>query len=763
MESGARSSAPAPNRTEDDELHLLDYWRVLVQRRGVVAGCLAVVVAAALLVTFLTTPLYTASALLEIERKAPEILEFTDILNVDPAGYRDFYTTQYRILLSRAVIELAVARTDLANRPEYASRRGSPIARLAGWVRSVIHPDTGNPLDDTERAVRFVQDSMAIEPLRNSQLVAVTFTDRDGQLAADLANAIASAYQQFQLDMRYTTTGQAKEFLGRDVARVRGDISELQRRLQAYGAEKEILGLSDGGLDITEQALADINSRYTEARTRLAAAEARHRALQDAEPAALPEVLASQTIHQLRQAATDLERRYEQMAQQFQPGWPPLVQVAEELATTREQLEREARTIAGQVRAVASTDLARSRAEVETLETEWRKQKDTVQRVNGDAIEYASLKGEIESKRQVLNDLVQRQSETETSYRLKETTASNIRIVEPAIAPDWPSSPRKLFNLAAAIGLGLVLGVGLAFVVDHLDNTVETENDVQQLTGAPVLAHVPLTSSLRAVEDRGPGDLTPQLDLASHLEPRSHFAETIRTLRTALLLATPDRPPRHVAVTGCEPGDGKSTVALNLAVVLTQLGRRVLIVDSDLRRPRLHKALGTPNEAGLSTYLSGNSAIDDLILESEVPRLWVIPSGPIPPNPSELLGSPRLSAFLERVRDEDLFDHVIFDSPPVLSVTDSVILATRADAAVLVVRARVTGKEACARSAARLRQSRANLVGSVLNAMPAEPGYYGRYLRYGYATRYAADGEQASPAPSGRFARLTRARKRRAG
>ena len=184
--------------------------------------------------------------------------------------------------------------------------------------------------------------------------------------------------------------------------------------------------------------------------------------------------------------------------------------------------------------------------------------------------------------------------------------------------------------------------------------------------------------------------------------------------------------------------------------------------EHDPEQPRA-SALGTSNDAGLSTYLSGNAEIDDLILASEVPRLWVVPSGPIPPNPSELLGSPRLVAFLDRVRNEDLFDHVIFDSPPVLSVTDSVILATRADAAVLVVRARVTGKEACARSATRLRQSHANLIGTVLNAMPAEPGYYGRYHRYGYSARYVADGEEAAAAPSRRFGLLTRGRKRRAG
>jgi len=359
-----------------------------------------------------------------------------------------------------------------------------------------------------------------------------------------------------------------------------------------------------------------------------------------------------------------------------------------------------------------------------------------VQRVNFETIEYAGLQAEIETKRRVLSDLVERQSETETSFRLREARTSNVRVVDPAEPPTTAASPRKLLNLVLALLVGSTLGIGMAFLVDHLDNTVKNEQDIQRLGGVTVLGHVPLTRTLHAVGDEVPhsDDLTRQLDIGSHLDPRSNFSETFRNLRTSLLLATPDHPPRHVAVTSCEPGDGKSTVALNLAIVLTQLGRRVLLIDADLRRPRIHKSLQLTNAVGVSSFLSGNATLDELIRESEIPNLRVITSGPIPPNPSELLGSPGLETMLDRFSGEDRFDHIILDSPPVLSVTDAIILSTRTDSTILVVRAGMTSREALAQSAARLKQSRVKVTGAVLNAVSHEAGYY--YGRYGYGRSY---------------------------
>jgi len=256
----------------------------------------------------------------------------------------------------------------------------------------------------------------------------------------------------------------------------------------------------------------------------------------------------------------------------------------------------------------------------------------------------------------------------------------------------------------------------------------------------PLLGRVPLFEPLRVVYGRrqgsaeapaehadGEGAASP--DLASHHAPRSSFSEALKNLRTSLLLASPEQPPRCILVTSCEPGAGKSTIAINLATVLTQMGRRVLLIDADLRRPRIHHGLGLSNEIGLTSYLSGNAKPEELFQPTEIPLLVVIPSGPTPPNPSELLGSPALSALLTRLARSQEFDHVILDSPPLLQVTDSLILATRADVTVLVVRAGVTSRESLSESVARLRQGRAQIAGAVFNAVSERSNPYSYYYR----------------------------------
>ena len=724
---------------------LLEYWRVLVQRRGVIATCVAVAVVATGILSFLATPEYTATTTIEIERQTPEILEFTDVLGVDPAGYKDFYQTQHRILQSRTVLRLAAEEIDLLNHPSFVDRKGSPLKRGAGLVRSWFRSPKveRNPLDP---AIDFIEDGLQVSPIRNSHLVRISFEDRDPVLTAELSNGVASAYQQFQMDARYDTTGKAKEFLSKDVARVQNEVLEMERQLQEYGVTQGIVGLGESSQDISEQALADLNIRVTEAQSQLAAADARYQAARESAPDALSEVLNSPVISHLRQEKAELERRYAQMAERFGPSWPTLVELQVELNQTRSQLSRQSAEIAGQVRAGAESKLRQAQNELANLEQASQRQEDKVQRLRGVSIEYAGLRRQIDTKREVLSSLIERQGETETSFRLKETSTSNIRVVDLAEPPRDPSSPRKAMNLLVALFLGTAIGCGMAFLIDHIDNSVKDETELARVSGLTVYGHIPAAHPLRLAGDDGKtaGKMpTTNLDMASHLDPRSGFSEAFRNLRTALLLAAPDHPPRHVLVTSCEPMDGKSTIAQNMAIVLSQLGRKVLLIDADLRRPRLHKTFAIRNTAGLSSLLSGNAPLDGLIQETDVPGMRIMPSGPIPPNPSELLDSPGLQAMLVELGDR--FDHVIFDAPPVLSVTDAVILSGRMDSTLVVVRAGVTSRDALAHSSARLQQSRSQSIGAVLNAVSEETGYYyGRYGRSGKYYRYEDDTQSDS-------------------
>ncbi len=722
--------------TSGDAL-LREYWRRLVQHRRVVIGCTAFVVVLSMIATFLATPQFTATATMEIRRLAPEVVEFREVLPTDPWGYSDFYQTQYNILQSRAVSRMAAERVDLVNRPEYATRTPSPMLRLIRWImpkRSYGRGD-GSDADVRENtpldaATDFVQGRLEIQPVRNSHLCNVSVTDRDAKLAAALANAVADSYREFALAELYDSTGSARDFLGRDVARVRGEIAELQQRMQDYGIEQEILALSDGSLDISERALAETNLRYTGAKTRLAGAQASYDAVRDAPPDGLPEVLNSPVIQHLRQRQAELERRVSQMSERFAPEWPPLIQVREELAKAEEQLEQESESIATQVREAARVDFVRAQGEVANLEAERDRLKREVQRVKRAGIEYAGLQTEIETKREVLSKLIARESQTDTTYRLKEAGTSNVRMVDPALVPSSPSHPNKKRRLMLSTVLGLLLGTSLALLIGYLDNTVKNEADVEQIARVAVLGRVPLTRSLTIPQPKVVDSevLTHQLDLATHFDPQSTFSEAFKSLRTSFLLASPNEPSRTITVTSCQSGDGKSTVALNLAIVLTQLGRSVLLIDGDLRRPRLHKTLSLDNREGLSNLLSGNAQLAELTQSIDVPGLTIVPSGPTPPNPSELLGSRALADFVDWVSDNGDYDHVIFDCAPVLTVTDAVLLSKRVDSTILLARAGVTPRDALRQSVARLRELRISIMGVVLNAALEDSGYY--YYQY---------------------------------
>ncbi len=475
IDAGVQASAT------DAQAALAEYWKILVRRRRVVAMCLISVVVAASVLTLMATPEYRATTTLQIERHGPDILAFKDVLSTDPSGYGDFYVTQYRLLESRAVLAIAAERIDLIHRPEFAAPNRSPLGKIKSKVRSIFTsgaPSTPTDANRTEEAVWFISQRLSIEPVRNSYLVKISVSDRSPELTADLADAVAEAYQQFSLDARYSTTAQASEFLTKQVAQLQREIKGKQKELKDYSAEKGILSVRADTQDIASQALAGLNQRYVDARGRLARAEAQLNAVANASPDALPEVMNSPLISRLRQENAVIERRYRQMVEQFHQGWPALQQAEQELGQSLTRLEEETQTIAVQVRSVAEADFSRARDEVRSFEQQLAEQKLEVRRNNLDSLQYASLQEELTAMRQFRDELVNRQSQTEVSDRLRDTRASNIRLVDRAKVPDKAVKPKKLLNLVISVLVGLMLGLGAALLVDHLDNTVKSEQEL---------------------------------------------------------------------------------------------------------------------------------------------------------------------------------------------------------------------------------------------------------------------------------------------
>ncbi|HKQ62226.1 MAG TPA: polysaccharide biosynthesis tyrosine autokinase, partial [Candidatus Polarisedimenticolaceae bacterium] len=588
--------------------------------------------------------------------------------------------------------------------------------------------------DPLDLAAARLQGGLQIAPVRNSHLVQVGARGPDPLAAAAVANAVAEAYVEFNIETQYSTSDQAREFLVNQIGTLKREINEIEQRLQDYGEAKNIVTIDDAS-NITIQALKDISEKRTEAQTTLAHAQAEWDAVQHARPEALPEVLASQLIGRLREEYASYEAEFAEKSRRFKQDWPGMQTLQSKLDGARERLELETQRIAEQVRATSEGAYLRARAEVERLSALLGSHEADAQRLKRDAVEFANLRSEVLKKRETLDALIRRQNEMALSTRLKDldSTSTNIRIVERARPPAAPFRPDTALNLVLGLLFGLGAGVAAAFLLDYLDNTVGSATELERLAELPVLAVIPRhlgagVSGRRRRTHLGPAE---SVDLVAHHAGRARATEAYRELRTSLLLSHPGGAPRQIMVTSSLPEEGKTATAINLAVVLAQLGKRVVLVDTDLRRPRLHKALDTGHAAGVSTYLSGQQ--DDplpLVVRTEVPHLELLPSGPIPPNPSELLNSPRF-AELGRALLAGGFDHVLYDSPPVLSVADPVIIASIVDSRLLVVRAGRTPRQSIRLAAAKLKQSGVPPIGVVLNDLDRSAAGSG-YYDYGY-------------------------------
>jgi capsular exopolysaccharide synthesis family protein len=757
----------APRR----DLDLQDLWRIVQERRLLILFCLAGALILASVFSFLSTPLYQATTTLQVQRYDPDVLTFKEVVGVDPswAAYSDFYRTQYEILHSRTVLRRAARQIDLVNRPEFVNPKRSPLS----WLRSRLFglfagkASRGEPREEDREnaAVGLIAGGLTIRPLKESQLVEVSFASPSPELARDVANAVADAYLFLNLQNRFTTTKDAQRFLNLEVKRLEEELRDLEEVYQDATKENLTLALNDNTQDISETALAELHARLIQARGDLALAQARIEALAGASADALPEVLNSPLIGSLRERYAELERRRSLLSERFQPGWPELAQLEEEMAQARARLVLEKEQILRQVREVADSRYQLASAEVDRLEEQVEAQEKVVRAVNRDALEYQSMKAEIDIRREVLDGLIARQSQMETSAQLRSldddevaiTAASgNVRVVDAAELPRAPFRPRKVLNLFMAFPLGLGLGLGLTFLLYYLDNTVKDEEEIDRQTGGlALLGQIPLFRPVQLVgrerSSEPEKEVAPQL--VSHLTPRSVVADAFKNVRTSLLLASPDRPPRRIMITSCLPGDGKSTVAVNLATVLAQKGQRVLLIDADLRRPTLHQVLGVDNARGLSSFLSGNEELDELIRPTQIPGVDLITSGPMPPNPSELLDSPGLRVLLE-LGAEGQYDHLVFDAPPAVQVADSVVLATRMEATALVVRLGVTTRDALAQGVARLRQGRARLVGVIVNGLTSRSrSFYDAYSHYQPGDGSAAEGTTEAPPKRSRWRR----------
>jgi polysaccharide biosynthesis transport protein len=719
-----------------------DYARVLIKRKWVVVSCLASIFSVVAIASLRMTKIYEANGTIEIN-KPDSSLNFQN----SPTFSLDYYDpteleTEIEILQSDLLALQVIRELNLDRRPEYGG--GNLPAPSLDLAPDPLQIDPGRAsalLGGFRGNLR-----VAIKP--NSRIIEVHYRSADSQMAANVVNTLMQTYVENNLKARFESTMQASDWLQKQLVDMQMKVETSQEKLVRYQKEHEILGI-DEKQNITTAKLDELNKELTAAESERMDKEAFYRLVESGDPDAVASSAAgidtvsgtqspSQLLENLRAKQADIKLQAADLNTQFGPSYPKLAQLNSELREIDSQIQAEMKKVVGKVRGQYMTALQRENMLRDALE----RQKQEANKLNESAIEYNLLKRDADTYRTLYEGLLQKLKEAGVSAGLK---SNNFRIVDSARPPSYPIEPNIPRNLGFAVLLGLATGVGLAFLLEGLDNTIRTTEQAQMVSGLAPLGMIPLGSK-SAREGSNSKRLViasskEAVELVTQVRPQSQMAESYRALRTSLLLSNLGSPPKVIMITSALPQEGKTTTSINTAVVLAQKGTRVLLIDADLRRPSIHKTLGMGPRSGLSNVLTGSTKLEQAITRTPIlPNLYVLPAGTPPPNPAELLASMNMRDVLNELRDQ--YDHIVVDTPPSLSVTDAVVLSQRADAVVLIIRSGQTSKQALRRARDVLARVNAKVVGVLLNAVDlSSPDYYYYYEYQDKYSRYYQENE----------------------
>ncbi|MDP3803001.1 GumC family protein [Brevundimonas sp.] len=719
-------AVPADGWAADGEdqpvLDLAVYWRLALKYRFLIIGCFlgALVIGATL--TLLMTPIYTAQATLQIDREAARVLDTEDVVpRENMMQGEEFFQTQYGLLRSRSLAERVIESLGLASSNEALEAMGVAPPEVGGTAAA-------QAAHRRAAALGALQNNLSVSPVRGSRLVAIGYDNPNPVVAARIANGFAENFIQSNLDRKFESSSYAREFLEERIAQTKERLESAERQLVAYAANQQIInvgepseGEAEGGStqSLTSNNLVALNSALAQVRAQRVAAEERWRSARSSELMTLPEVLQNPSIQRLTEQRAVLDAEYQQKLSVYQPDYPEMVRLRAQI----EEADGQIRTIAGNIRSSIRSQYEIAANQERSLQAQVTGLTGDVLDLRDRSIQYNILQRELDTTRTLYEGLLQRYKEVGVTGGV---TANNISIVDLATPPREPSKPNMLLNMALAALLGLGLGVLAALVLEALDETVATPDDVEKKLGVPVLGVVPLLEKGQTTAD-------------ALADIRSGFSEAYYSLRTALQFSTPDGAPSSLLVSSARPAEGKSTTAYAVALNLARVGKRVLLVDGDLRNPSMHRMVGVENERGMSNLLSGSADLAGVVQRTRHENLFFIPCGPLPPNPAELWGGDRLRQFLAETRNN--FDHVVFDGPPVLGFADAPMLAAAVNGVLFVLESRGTRRGQARGALRRIQVGRAHLLGAVLTKFNAKSTSYGGY-DYAYDYHYGAEPEQ---------------------
>lgn len=767
----------------EEGLDLREYWRIVKKHLWLIAVCCFAAILVTALIVLSMTPIYTAETTVLIERKGPQVLNIPEAVteSLFPDEY-DYYRTQYEILKSRALALRVIKEQELEKNPVFVEqgkesgliatlwKKGRKRVRQLFSSSSPSTPVQASEQSDPPQQAQSAPNSelnlgeiyasmLEVTPVQRTRLVKIAFSSPDPALAASVANAHALTYIRQGVRIRTSANEEAQNFLQEKLVELRERVEQSETTLNNYRRSQGIISLDDKE-NIVVDRLSDLNKRLTEAEAERITFEAQVHAIRKKDYDSLPAVISSSLIQSLKEETSRLEGEYAKLSAQFKPGYPRVAELRAQVEENRRRLQQEIQRVVGGIESGYRVAAGKEKQ----LRTKMDEQKAATLGLKDASVQYAILARDVDTNRQLYDSVLQRMKEMGVAAEIR---SSNVSVVDQAEPPSSPSRPNKMFSLFLSSIIGLIGGVGLAFFFERWDNTLKTPEEVERYLRLPNLTVVPdflklngntygygsksrqqsLNNKRANGKNRGyvpavqAGNPAKELVIAHH--PMSVVSESYRALRTAILLSRAGEPPQVLLFTSGTHGEGKTATTLNTAVIFAQMGVKVLIIDGDLRRPRCHKVLGVANGFGLSEVLTGQRELQEVLTQTAIQNVSFLSSGALPPNPAELLGSRKMAETLGTLRE--WYDYILIDSPPVMPVSDAILLSTMVDGVVLVVGGQATPKDIVRETRARLGYARAKILGVVLNRVDVQSGdysyYYHHYYSYYHHTHTEAGGQ----------------------
>ncbi|HVX35939.1 MAG TPA: polysaccharide biosynthesis tyrosine autokinase [Hyphomicrobium sp.] len=697
-----------------------EHWRIFNKRKWLILAIAFAVLAIGTIRTLMTTPLYTSTIRLQIDRNVAKIVDGGSVTPVEGTD-NEFLKTQYELLQSRNLAERVASSAHLADDADFfRPREFSVIAALRNLLKPTAQLATRSRRALTDTAAAIVQGNMSVRPIAGSRLVDLSYSDPVPARSQRIASAYADAFIASNLDKRFEANAYAKAFLEDQIKQLKLKLEQSEKTMLDF-AEKEQLVAVHQNSSIAEADLGNANLALGNITSERIRNEQLWRQVEKSDAISLPQFLSNEVIDALRTKRNELVTSYQEKLETFKPGYPAMVQISNKIAEIDKQLAAEVKTIRASLKGAYESSLSQEKE----LKSRVDKLRAEVLDVQKRSIEYNILKREVDTNRGLYNDLLQRFKEVDVAGGVG---SNNVFIVDKAELPGAPSSPKLLRSMLIYLLLGSCSGFGLAYILEKLDDVIDSIEEAERIGGLATLGIIPFV--------KADGGAETALE-----DARSTLSEAYRSLCTSLQFSTVRGMPKSLLITSADPAEGKSVTSLAITQHFSRLGMKVLLVDADMRNPSLHTRLDADNSIGLSSYLRGTCNPPDAIQKTGIANLAFLPSGPLPPNAADLLSSPRLMSMI--TLSLQAFDLVVIDGPPVLGIADAPLLSNATEATVFVIGAGIARAGSVRGALKRLDIAKSPLIGSVITRFDARRAGYG-YGGYGYGYGYGfAYGDQA--------------------